>query len=151
MKKVLMIFGGIFLVIILAFGGMGLFAWYKASQYDDTAVPYVKSALPVLSQWDPEVIKEYMVPKVMEQTTKEDFSKIIKYLSKLGALSSFEEPSFTNINTGATLENGKQTIVTYTINAVYENGDAFVTMSLLDLGKSFQIYKFHINSKALMD
>lgn len=146
-----MIFGGIFLVIVLAIGGMGLFAWYKTSQYDDTAVPYVKTTMPELSKWNPEITKKYMAPEVMEQTTDKHFTKVNKYLSKLGPLVSFEEPSFTNIHTGATFENGKQTIVTYTIDAKYENGDAVISISLLDLGNSFQVWKFNVNSSALMN
>jgi hypothetical protein len=151
MKKALMVFGGIFLVIVIALGGMGLFTWYKASQYEDTAVPYIKAAVPELSQWDPDLTKKYMVPKVLKETTDEKFAKIIKYLSKLGTLITLGEPSFTKIHTGATLEDGKQTVVTYTIDAVYEKGDATITMSLLDLGTSFQVYKFHIASLALAE
>ena len=151
MKKVLMVFGGIFLVIVLAFAGMGLFAWYKSSQYDDTAVPYIKATIPEISTWNTELIKGYMAPQVLDETTDENFEKIINYLSKLGALITLGEPSFTRIHTGANIESGKQTIVTYTIDAVYENGDAVITMSLLDRGNSFQVYKFHINSMALAE
>lgn len=151
MKKVLMGLGGIFLVIVLAFAGMGLFAWYKSSQYDDTAVPYIKATIPELSTWDTDLIKSYMAPTVLEETTGENFAKIIKYLSRLGTLITVGEPIFTRIHTGANLADGKQTIVTYTIDAVYENGDAVITMSLLDLGSSFQVYNFHINSIALIE
>ncbi|MCP3176516.1 hypothetical protein MJO47_05320 [Desulfuromonas sp. KJ2020] len=151
MKKVFMVLGVVSLVVVLAMAGIGIFTWYKSSQYKDTAVPYIKATVPELSKWDPEVIKGYMAPEGIKDVSDENFVKIIRYLSKLGALLSMEEPSFSNIYTGSTLEGGSQTIVTYTIDATYEKGDAEITMTLLDLGNTFQVYKFHISSMALVE
>jgi hypothetical protein len=151
MKKVFMVLGVIFLVIILAIAGMGIFTWYKSSKYKETAVPYLKAIVPELSKWDPELAKKYMIPKLLKETSDEDFSKIFKYLSKLGSYQKMNEPNFTKIYTGATLEDGKYTLVTYTINAEYENGDAVITIVLLDLGTNFQVYRFNINSMALAE
>lgn len=151
MKKVFVVLGGIFFVIILGIAGMGSYAWYKSSQYEETAVPFIKTTVPILSNWDTEVIKSYMVPEVLAKSTDEDFAKIIKYLSKLGRLKKMEEPSFARIHTGATINNGKSTYVTYNINAEYEKGDAVINIVLLDLGDHFQIYRFHINSMALVE
>ena len=92
-----------------------------------------------------------MVPEVLAESTEEDFAKIIKYLSKLGSLKSMDEPAFSKIHTGATLDDGKRTYVTYNINAKYENGDAVINIVLLDLGDHFQIYNFHINYMALAE
>lgn len=151
MKKVFMVLGGIFFVVILGIAGMGSYAWYKSSQYEETAVPYIKATVPVISNWDTEVIKGYMVPEVLAETTDGDFAKIIKYLSKLGSLKKMEEPSFARIYTGATINDGKNTYVTYNINAEYEKGAAVINIVLLDLGDHFQIYRFHINSMALVE
>ena len=151
MKKIFMILGGIFLVIILLIIGMGLFTWYKSSKYEETAVPYIQSTVPELSKWDPELARTYMVPKVLEEISDEDFAKIFKYLSKLGSLKKINEPKFAEISTGATFGDGKQTLVTYTIDAVYENGDATITIVLLDLGTAFQVYRFNVNSMALAE
>jgi len=148
-KKVFIVLGVIFSVLIFLIAGIGAFTWYKSSKYEDTAVPYIKAVIPELSKWDTEITKSYMAPEVQKEITDDDFNKVIKYLSKLGSLASFEEPNFTNIYTGATLESGKTTLVTYTIDAVYENGDAVITITLLDLGNSFNVYKFYINSMAL--
>ena len=151
MKKIFIILGGIFLVIIIAFIGMGLFTWYRSSQYAEVAIPYIEKTVPEISKWDAEQIKTYMAPEVLAETPDEDFRKIIKYLSKLGPLISLGEPKFTKIYSGANLDHGKQIIVTYVIGAVYEKGDATITISLLDKGESFQIYHFHIDSLAMAE
>lgn len=150
MKPLGIILGSLFLVIALVVATVNVVTWYKSTQYEDTAVPYIKTAIPVLSKWDAESIKEFMAPKVLEQTTDENFSKIIKYFSNLGSLNSFEEPEFSDVYTGTNPEEGTQTIVNYTVDAVYENGDAVITISLLKSGNSFKIYKFHISSRALV-
>lgn len=150
-KKVLIVLGVIFLVLVLIISGIGVFTWYKSSKYENTAVPYIKAAIPELSKWDIEITKEYMAPEVKKEISDEDLNKVIKYLSKLGSLVSIEKPSFTNIYAGATLDSGKKTFVTYTINALYENGNAVITITLLDLGGSFNVYKLNINSMALAE
>jgi hypothetical protein len=62
-----------------------------------------------------------------------------------------EEPQFTQVYAGTTAEDGGNTYVTYTVLASYENGDAVLTIQLLDLGESFAIYQFNVNSIALLD
>ncbi len=150
MKKVLSVLGSIFALIIIAFAGIGLYTWYKSSKYKETAVPYIEKVIPEISKWDPEIIKHYMVPNLFEQIKEEDFTRMIKYLSKLGKLEKINEINFANLSSGVTMENGKYIIVTYTVNTTYEKGDATVTITLLDLGNDFQIYRFNINSMALM-
>lgn len=51
----------------------------------------------------------------------------------------------------ATVGNGKQTIVTYTIPAHYQNGDATITIRLLEDGKDFKLYHFNLQSMALIN
>ena len=58
---------------------------------------------------------------------------------------------FTQVYSGATVQDGANTIVTYSLLAHYENGDAQLTIQLLDLGESFQIYYLNVNSSALID
>ncbi|ARU55874.1 hypothetical protein OLMES_1800 [Oleiphilus messinensis] len=63
-----------------------------------------------------------------------------------------EEPEFNQVRSGAIVREGANTIVTYnTVLAHYENGDAQITIRLLDLGGSFEVYHFHVNSAALIE
>jgi len=123
----------------------------KSSEYSETAVPYINEKIPELSTWDPEVAKKYLAPGILAETKDEDLEKLMRWFSKLGALQSIEEPQFINVSSNATVANGQQTIATYTIMAHYENGDAAITMRLLEVEGGFKIYQFHLNSNALID
>lgn len=151
MKKLAIILGSLFSVIVIVVAIVNIYSWHKSRQYQDTAVPYIKAVIPEISKWDMNSLKGHMAPKVLEQTTDEKFTKVIGFFSKLGGLKSFDNPDFVKAYTGSNPEEGTQTIVTYTVEAVYENGDAEITLALLESGSSFKIYKFHIRSIALLE
>ena len=152
MKKVLKILGILFLSIVVLFIFIAGFTYYKSSEYEKTAVPYIKENIPLLSNWDYEITKSLMVPTVLENAKEEDFKKIIHWFSKLGKLKNIEEPEFKNVSTRSSMSGGgSETIVTYKILAHYENGDATIMMRLLDENNSFKIYYFNINSMALLN
>jgi hypothetical protein len=143
---------GIFIIgIILLFVVIGIFSGYKAAEYKDTAVPYIKNVIPKISEWNAETSKQFFVSSTFDDVSDEDFSKIFQWFSKLGRLKSIEEPIFTQVHSAATVTEGANTIVTYGVAAHYENGDAQITIKLLDLGEAFEIYHFNINSVALIE
>jgi hypothetical protein len=152
MKKVLKILAILFLSLIILFAIIAGMTYYKSSQYEKTVVPYIKEKIPLLSNWEYETTKSLMSPKVLENTKEEDLKKIIHWFSKLGKLNHIEKPEFRNVSTRSSFTgSGTETIVTYEILAHYENGDATITMSLLDNNSSFKIYHFNINSMALLN
>ena len=152
MKKVLKFLGILLLGIIILFTFIGGYTYYKSSEYEKTAVPYIKEKIPLLSTWDYETTKSFMVPIVLENTKEEDFKKIIHWFSKLGKLKNIEDPEFRNVSTNSNIAGAtSKTIVTYEILAHYENGDATITMRLLEENNDFKIYYFNINSMALLN
>jgi len=150
-KKLLKVLGIIFLSIIVLFGTIGIYTYMKSSEYSETAVPYIKEKIPELSTWDAAVTKKYLAPEILAKTEDEDLEKLMRWFSKLGHLKNIEEPQFVNVSSNVTVSNGQQTIATYTILAHYENGDATITMRLLEIDGGFKIYQFHLNSNALID
>ena len=151
MKKFFAIVGLILVVVIVVIGGIKYKSAQEAAQYETTAVPYIKMVVPELSTWDPQIIKSYMPVESLESTPEERIIRIVAYLSRLGALKSLAEPEFQRLYTYAPVGEIKKKVVTYEVAAVYENGDASITISLLDTTDSFKVYKFDINSLALKD
>ena len=137
----------LFLVILLGI----LFAWLKSGEYDETAIPYINEVVPILSEWDPDKARPYFLPAALESASEEDFQKLFSFLSKMGLLIELGEPQFSNVTSGVTIKDGAATIVTYTVPAEYEYGDAQLTLRLVEDGESFSIYYFNLNSSALMD
>ena len=145
MKKLLKILGVVFVCLACIVGVFAGYFYIKSAKYEKTAVPYIKEKIPELSTWDPAVSKKYMAPEVLELIKDDELNKLMHWLSKLGRLKGIEEPQFVNVSTSATTEHGKQTIATYNIAAHYENGDANITMRLLEVEGGFQIYQFYVN------
>jgi len=138
---------GLIILILLA----GIFAGYKSAQYEETAVPYLKEVVPIISQWDAESSRVYFSPAALKEVSEEDYQKLFSFLSRMGGLLALGDPVFHNVSSGATLREGANTIVTYTITAEYEYGDALITIRLVEKGDSFEIYHFNLNSTALLD
>ena len=149
MKTIFKFLGAIFLAVILTIAGVQTFAWYQSSQYEETAVPYLNTAVPEISKWKTAIVREYMAPEAVEKISDEQFAGIIKNFSRLGNLITMDDPEFERLYTGSTAQGGEKKALKYTIDTVYENGDAVITVVLLALGDSFQVYKFDINSMAL--
>ncbi len=149
LKKILKGIGKFILVIIVLFTLIGAWTFYKSSGYEETAVPYITKIVPIISKWDHDSSKVYFVPEVLNETSDEDFKKVYKFLSKMGAFISMEAPQFTNVSSSATTENGTMTLVTYTIAAKYSNGDATITIILKEIENGFQLHTFNLNSMAL--
>ena len=150
-KKILKWVGILLSGLIVLFALLAAYTFYKQSEYSETAVPYIKKAIPIISEWNPENSKPLFVASTFDNVSDEDFSKLFKWFSKLGALKSMDEPQFAQVSSSDTAREGANTIVTYGVVAHYENGDAQITIRLLDLGNSFEIYQFNLNSKALIE
>lgn len=151
MKKILGILGAVAFVAVVVFVSVKVYTKHQADQYKDTAVPYVKMVIPEISKWESEKIKEYMSQESLKGTAEEKIDKITEWLSRLGSLTAMKEPKFSSVYTGIVTSDDIQTIITYEIEAEYENGDAVITIGLLDDGGSFQVNNFNINSKALSE
>lgn len=148
-KKILKGLGVAFLVLITLFIGLGVWAGYKSSAYEETAVPYIKQAVPEISKWDAPTMKSYMSSETFEGVSDPDFNQVVLFLSKMGAFISMEEPVFQRVNTSASVQQGSGTFVHYTIAAKYENGDANIIIALKEIDNGFEVYHFNVNSMAL--
>lgn len=151
LKNIFKWLGIIFLGLISLIIIVAVYTGYKQSEYNETAVPYINKVIPIISEWDIEKAKPLFVSATFENTSDEDLEKLFRWFSKLGTLKNIEEPTFAQVLSGATIQDGASTIVTYTVVGHYENGDANITIRLLDLEDSFKIYHFKMNSLALIE
>jgi hypothetical protein len=148
MKKILQAIIIIFLLIVALIISLVTYSYFKAEQYNNSAVPYIKQKIPELSSWNPEVMKKYIAPDTSQKKTDEYLTILTLRLAELGQLKNFDEPQFVNIESIETLLDGKQTIATYNILTRYENGDANITIRLLEGDDGFKIYTFYVGSIA---
>ena len=140
-----------FVTIVTVIIGSIVYDRYQASEYTETAVPYIKQIIPIVSKWEPADIRELMVPEVSAEISEDKFTRTMVWFSKLGALQSMEEPDFQGVDTGGKTVIGMQTIVEYEVDAKYENGDALLNIKLLDRNGSFELYSFNLSSEVLLE
>jgi len=124
---------------------------YQATKFTDTALPYVIQIIPIVSKWDPDTIRELMVPEVSATISEDKFAQTMVWFSKLGALQSMGEPEFQAVDTGGMTVIGMQTIVEYEVDAKYGNGDALLNIKLLERDGLFELYSFNLSSEVLLD
>ena len=136
--------------IIVIFVGSALYDQHKSSEYDDSAVPYIKGIIPELSKWDSATTKALMASEVTATISDEKFGQAMTWFSKLGSLQSVDDPKFVDVHIGHQADVGVQTIIEYNIDAQYAGGDATINLKLLARDGSFEIYNFNFSSEALL-
>jgi hypothetical protein len=92
-----------------------------------------------------------MAPEVLKTIPEDRFVRAMTWFSELGALQSMEEPVFKKVYVEEEIDIGIQTIIEYNIGAKYENGDALISIKLLDRGDSFDVYRFNLSSSILAE
>ena len=148
-KKILKGAGITLLVLVALIIGAGVWTGYKSAKYEKTAIPYMVKAIPEISKWKPDIMRSYMSPEIMAEVSDEDFIQMTNVLSKMGALVSTAEPVFQSVRTSSSVQTGSMTLVTYIVPAIYENGDAKLTVVLKEKNESFEIHRFNVDSMAL--
>jgi len=121
------------------------FKGYRMAQYEKTAVPYIKMVVPQMSKWDVDLYRSYLWEKARRPEYDESFRKTVSRYSKIGALRGMEEPEFLSYD-GGSAARGSLKIITYSVKANYEKGDALITIKLLDMDSGFRVFHFNLES-----
>lgn len=138
-----------FVAMVSVVIGVYIYQQQQASEYDTLAIPYIQKVIPIISQWDPATTRKLMAPEALDGTSDELFSEIIAVFSKLGELQSIEEPTFKKVYTEEETE--IDTVLAYSADAKFANGDAVIAIQLLVRGDSFEVFRFNLSSNALSD
>lgn len=137
------------LTMVSVVAGVYIYKHKQASDYDDLAVPYIKQVIPVLSQWDPESTRQLMAPEALEGISEEMFTQVLAVFSRMGELQSIEDPSFEKVYSEEETE--IDTVIAYSTDAKYANGDAVIAIQLLLRDGSFEVFRFNLSSNTLTD
>lgn len=122
----------------------GVFRGYRMALYQETAIPYIKMVIPQMSKWEVALYKSYLWEKARRPEYDEAFNKTVSRYSKIGALRNIEEPQFLYYD--GRVARGSLKVVTYSVKAHYANGDALITIKLLDTDSGFQVFHFNLES-----
>lgn len=149
-KKVLIGLGCIFTFIALIIIGVNVYTGYKAAEYDKTAIPYIEASISEISKWDKDIFYKHLASEAKKDINQEKMEKIFQLFSKMGPLISYEEPEFTKVQSYVVKNGETRSIITYDVNAKYENGDALLTFTLIGKSETLELFYFNLESMTLL-
>lgn len=131
-------------------GGSIYYKKHQGNEYDKLAIPYIQRVVPILSTWDPSATEALMAPEIAETIPKDKYIRAMDFFSQLGALEKMEKPEFEKAHIDEETDIGKQTLLEYNVDTLYENGQAAIHLMLLERNGSLEIYRFNFSSETLL-
>ena len=136
--------------MLIIVGGSIFYKKFQGAEYDQLAIPYLKTVIPEISQWDPAKTKALMVPEIAATIPDDKFARAMEFFSQLGTLQAMDEPGFEKAFIDQETDLGTQTIIEYNVDTRYQQGDAEINFKLLERDGRFQIYRFNFSSEVLL-
>jgi hypothetical protein len=138
----------------LLIGGLVLYSlWYgiKADRYEETAVPYLESALPKLTSWQYEQLKPMLSPAARLDFENEKVQAAYRLFSQLGQLKSMGKPQFIANRNDTSKALGDIEIIDYQVPLQFDSGPAVIKIKLAADGNSYYIHHFGFHSEIFAD
>ena len=138
----------IFISLMLA--GLVLYAlWFgiKADRFDETAIPYLESAMPMLTSWQYEQLKPLLSPGARLDFENEKVRSAYQAFSQLGQLRSMDRPRYIASQKGSSKELGDVDVVEYQVTLQFDSGPAVIKIKLVADGESYFVHHFGIQSE----
>jgi hypothetical protein len=149
MKKLLIILGSVFGILIVA--GIIVFSIIaiKGTALDKESKAYVDEVTPkILANLNKEALFLYASDELKNSASQEDFEKIFNWFGKLGKFVEYKE-SKGQARISVTTQNGKQITAYYEAQTEFETGPATIKVTAIKKADDWQIIGFNINSMAL--
>jgi hypothetical protein len=151
MKKVLMIFGAIFVIlVVIAVLGVAIVA-VRGNALDKESKQYADTTIrAIISQWDIREIQSRASPEFKAAVKDDDLEKLVKMFRRLGKLNTYNGAKG-QANMSVTTQDGKVISALYVGTADFDTGPAEIKLSLIKHGSHWQLLGLIINSKIFLD
>jgi hypothetical protein len=136
--------------ICLLIGGLVLYSlWYgiKADRYEETAIPFLESAIPRVSSWQFEQLEPLLSPGARSDFNNEKLRAAYQSFSKLGQYQSMQKPRFTASRDDSSKESGDIEIIDYQVELQFDSGPAMLKIKLIADGNSYYVHHFGFHSE----
>ena len=136
--------------IALLIGGLVLYSfWYgiKADRYEETAIPYLESALPKLTSWQYEQLKPLLSPTARKDFENEKLRAAYLLFSQLGQLKSMGKPQYITDRFDSSTELGDIEVIDYQVALQFDSGPAMIKIKLIADGQSYYVQHFGFHSE----
>jgi hypothetical protein len=147
MKKLFVILGVIFAVIIGIVVIVAAIFIPRALKLDREATAYIQDAVPkIVANWNSQELADRSTPELLHAAKSPDeIKRLFVMFSQLGSFKHLDKPVgsvFSSAFTGS----GTVTVGNYSANAEFEKGPAVIKIQLRRVNDTWKINGFHINS-----
>jgi hypothetical protein len=145
-KKVLKVFGLVFLLILGAFAIL----FVNAKLYDSQISAYANDAiLAIATDWNEQALRQRASPELFAASTQQDISAAFQNYRQLGRMTKYNVArSRAHVDVGFTLVHKRVTAV-YLATADFEHGSAEIKLSLLKRNGRWYITGIHVTAYRL--
>jgi len=146
MRKLFVVLGVVFAVLLLAFGAFVGYAAYTGSRLDASSKAYVDANVPpIIGTWSSAELLKRASPELRKVVSDEELSRLFKKLSQMGALIKCEEAKGDS-NVSFTPAEGKVITASYETKATFEKGPATIKIRLIQEKGQWMLLKFYVDS-----
>jgi hypothetical protein len=149
MKKALSVIGGLFLVLLVAGGGMLGYAAFEGSKLDAESKAYVEATLPkFLSNPTADSVLSFMAPQDKANVKASDMLSFSSYISQnLGAFQSYDDMKGDALIMFS--PNGKDITAKYLVHCYFDKASVTATVSLRKVGDAWSLMGVFFDSNSL--
>jgi hypothetical protein len=119
----------------------------NARRYDDTVVPYLNNALPVVARWKFAELAPMLSPQAQAEFETDKGKQVYRQFTRLGELKSIGKPQYIADQSEFSEGLGEVDIVSYQVPVVFETGPAVIKILLASNGESYYIHHLGISSE----
>ena len=142
----------IFIALMIA--GLALYVkWFdiRADRYDRLAVPYLETAVPVITGWRIGALEPLLSPDARRDFENPALREAYLGFSRLGGLQSMRKPQFLSAGSATSQTLGDVELVEYEVAVEFDSGAAKVKITLLVTGERHFVHHFSFSSAFLAE
>jgi hypothetical protein len=151
MKKLLIILGGIFAVILVVIGVAAAIFIPRALKLEREGAAYIQDAVPkIVAHWNSQELVDRATPELLKATkSREKLDRLFVMFQQLGSFKQLDTPQGT-VTSSAYSGTGTVTLGNYTAQADFEKGKASLQIQLRRVNDAWKINGFRINSDVFL-
>lgn len=143
-----------FIFIALLIAGLVFYSlWFgiRADRYEETAVPYLESALPKLISWRYRELEPLLSPEARLVFESKEVRAAYRSYSRLGQFKSAGKPQYIGNSSDSSSTLGDVELIAYQIQLEFDSGPAMIKINLITSSESYTINHFGIHSEIFTD
>lgn len=150
MKKLLIVLGMVFIVLLVGIAGLIGYAAFTGSRLDKESKAYVDAAVPaIISSWNEQELFSRASPEFQKAASPADMERFFRWFRTLGRMHKYEGAEGESV-TSVTQQAGKVVYARYVAKAIFDAGEADIEVGLIKHGNQWQITRFNVTSPALV-